>query len=169
MSETTEHREGSGASRLRDSKTIGEILETATAFEKAARDFYAGLGHRVSKPLRELTRELAEEEQRHYELFKALAAREDVLAYVGERIRTPSSDPRFCDYVHLPELGDMPDDQSILQYAMGREQAAMEQYGELARETPEGPLRDLFQFLAQEELAHKGELEKRYYELVYTR
>jgi rubrerythrin len=168
MSETTEYPEGSGASRLRESKTVGEILDTATAFEKAARDFYAGLGERVSKPLRELTLELAEEEQRHYDLFLALAAREDVRAYLGERIRTPSSDHRFCDYVHLPELGDAPDDQSILQYAMGREQAAMEQYGALARETPEGPVRDLFQFLAQEELAHKGELEKRYYEMVYA-
>ena len=49
---------------------------------------------------------LAEEEHRHYELFQALAAREDTLAYVGERIRTPSSDHRFCDYVHLPELGE---------------------------------------------------------------
>jgi rubrerythrin len=169
MSETIENREGNGASLLRESKTIGEILRTATAFEKAARDFYAGLGDRVSKPLRELTRELAAEEQRHYDLFRALAAREDVQAYVGERIRPPGGDHRFCDYVQLPELGEMPDDQSILQYAMGREQAAMEQYSVLARETPEGPIRELFAFLAQEELAHKGELEKRYYELVYAR
>jgi rubrerythrin len=169
MSEITEYREGNGASRLRERRTIGEILKTTTDFEKAARDFYAGLGDRVSKPLRELAHELAEEEQRHYDLLRSLAAREDVLAYVGERIRTPSSDHRFCDYVHLPELDDMPDDQSILQYAMGREQAALEQYSSLARETPEGPIRDLFQFLAQEELAHKGELEKRYYELVYAR
>jgi hypothetical protein len=38
----------------------------------------------------------------------------------------------------------------------------MEQCGELALETPEGPIRDLFRFLGQEALTHKGELEKRY-------
>ena len=43
----------------------------------------------------------------------------------------------------------------------------MEQYGALAREIPGGPIRELFQYLAEEELSHKSELEKRYYELVY--
>jgi rubrerythrin len=82
-------------------------------------------------------------------------------------VPTSNSTYPFADYVHLLELGDFPDDQSLLQYAMGREQAAMEQYGALARETPEGPIRELFQYLADEELSHKAELEKRYYELVY--
>ena len=44
----------------------------------------------------------------------------------------------------------------------------MEQYRALANEAPEGPIRDLFKYLANEELAHKANLEKRYYELVYV-
>lgn len=44
----------------------------------------------------------------------------------------------------------------------------MEQYSSLAEETPPGPIQDLFRSLAKEELNHKQELEKRYYELVHS-
>jgi rubrerythrin len=167
MASDIKHPEGTGRERLLRSTTIGEVLETAMSFERSARDFYAGLKDRVSKPLRELVSELAEEEARHYRLFEELRARPDVGERVADRIARPASDHRFSDYVHLPSLGDNPDDQAILQYAMGREHAAMEQYGALAGEVPAGPIRDLFRFLAQEELQHKQELEKRYYALVF--
>jgi rubrerythrin len=160
--------EGEGMERLRSSKTIGEILETAKSFEKSARDFYAGLEGKVSKPIRELVHELAQEETRHYALFDELSKREDVHARIADVIATPANDHKFSDYVHLPDLGEHPDDQSILQYAMGREHAAMEHYAALAEEMPEGAIRDLFSYLSQEELTHKAELEKKYYALVYT-
>lgn len=168
MGEPGSHPEGAGAyERLRSYSTIREILETAMSFEKAARDFYDSLRGRVGKPVRDIVAELAEEEERHYQLFRALAEDPRVRDQIEQRVRRPASDHRFSDYVHLPELGDMPDDQAVLQYAMGREHAAMEQYGSLAEEAPEGPIRDLFRYLAQEELAHKAELEKQYYALVY--
>jgi rubrerythrin len=44
----------------------------------------------------------------------------------------------------------------------------MEQYAALAAEMPAGPVQELFRFLAQKELRHKGELERRYYDLVYS-
>jgi rubrerythrin len=159
---------GGGYRRLKEKQSLGEILETAMSFEKTARDFYAALVDRVSKPTRSLVQELAEEEVRHYELFRDLAGRADVAERIREDIRTPPSDHKFSDYIQTPRLEDFPDEQSILQYALGREQAAMEQYAALAAETPEGPIRELFRFLAQEELKHKGELEKRYYDLVYS-
>jgi rubrerythrin len=158
---------GGGYRQLKEKQSLGEILETAMSFEKTARDFYAALVERVSKPTRSLVQELAAEEVRHYELFRDLAARADVHERVSEQIKTPPSDHRFSDYIQIPDLEDFPDEQSILQYALGREQAAMEQYSALAADTPAGAIRDLFRFLAQEELRHKGELEKRYYELVY--
>ena len=54
-------------------------------------------------------------------------------------VDTPASDGRFSDCVHLPDLGDNPDDQAVLQYALGREHAAMEQYRSLAESTEPGP------------------------------
>jgi len=166
----SEHPEGQahGRDRLRGSKTLVEILQTATAFERSARDFYRDLAPRVSKRIRWLVDELAEEEQRHFELFSELMERDDLGDQIQARISTPAADHRFSDCIHLPQLGDNPDDQSVLQYALGREQAAMEQYCELAETTSPGAIRDLFAFLADEETQHKLELEKLYYEIVHS-
>ena len=160
--------EGShGIDRLRSKTTLREILEVATGFEASARDFYTALIPRVSKRIRYLVEELAAEEQAHFDLFSALAQRPDLAEQVRAEIERPASDSRFSDCLHLPDLGEQPDDQAVLQYAMGREHAAMSHYGELANTTPAGPIRDLFQFLASEETKHKLELEKVYYEVVH--
>jgi rubrerythrin len=154
--------------RLRDSKTLAEILATATSFEQTARDFYKELAPKVSKRIRWLVDELAEEEQRHFDLFNELMQRGDIAEQVQARVATPAADHKFSDAIHLPELGDKPDDQAVLQYALGREHAAMEQYRELAESTEPGPIKDLFTFLAAEETQHKAELEKVYYEVVHS-
>ena len=159
---------GKGYKKLKDKKSLDEILETAMSFEKIARDFYQDLCDKVSKPLRSLVQELAEEEEEHYNLFKDLRERDDIQQHISEKIEIPPSDHQFSDYIHLPSLGEKPDDQDVLRYALGREQAAMEQYAALAENTPPGPIADLFQFLANEEMEHKKELEKIYYEVVHS-
>ncbi len=166
--EHSEHPEGSGYARLQGQQTLEDVLTTAMSFEKTARDFYAGLASRVAKPLRGLVQELASEEATHYQLFKDLRERADVQMHIQDAIQRPPSDHRFSDYIQTPDLGENPDDQAILLYALGREQAAMEQYAALAKETPPGPIAELFAYLAYEELEHKRELEKRYYEIVHS-
>jgi rubrerythrin len=156
-----------GVERLRGKTSLKEILEVATHFEESARDFYQGLIPKVSKRIRYLVEELAAEEQAHYDLFSALAQRPDIAAQVQQEIQRTAADSKFSDCIHLPDLGANPDDQAVLQYAMGREHAAMSHYGELAQTAPEGPIRDLFVFLASEETKHKLELEKLYYETVH--
>lgn len=157
-----------GYRRLKPMKTLGEILDVAIEFEQTARDFYSALVPKVSKQLRYLVEELAEEEQRHFDLFSEVRARPELESQIGEMVETPASDGRFTDCVLLPELGDQPDDQEVLQYALGREHAAIEQYSALAKSTSPGPIRDLFAFLADEETQHKNELEKIYYEVVHS-
>lgn len=160
--------EGShGIDRLRGKTSLGEILEVAIGFEASARDFYRALSPKVSKRIRYLVDELAVEEQSHFDLFSALMARDDLADQIRSEIERTASDSQFSDCLHLPDLGEQPDDQAVLQYAMGREHAAMTHYGELANTTPEGPIRNLFQFLASEETKHKLELEKLYYETVH--
>ena len=159
---------GKGYNKLKEKQSLEEILETAMSFEKVARDFYADLCTRVSKPLRGLVQELADEEAEHYRLFRELSEREDIQQYVDEKIAVPPSDHQFSDYIQLPDLGDKPNDQDVLRYALGREQAAMEQYAALAGDVPPGPIADLFRYLANEELEHKKELEKLYYEVVHS-
>jgi len=160
--------EGRGYQKLKAQTSLHDVLEVATEFERTARDFYAALAPKVSKQIRYLVEELAEEEQRHFDLFTELRARPDLEDSVEQMVETPASDRRFSDCIHLPELGDKPDDQAVLQYALGREHAAMEQYTSLADSTPAGPIRDLFRYLADEETQHKNELEKRYYEIVHS-
>jgi len=159
---------GKGYKKLKNKQSLDEILETAMGFERIARDFYQDLCNKVSKPLRSLVQELADEEEEHYKLFKELRKREDIQQFIGKKIETPPSDHQFTDYIHLPDLGEKPDDQDVLRYALGREQAAMEQYSALAKNVPAGPIADLFQFLANEEMEHKKELEKVYYEVVHS-
>ncbi len=149
---------------LKEMVTIGEILKKAIAFEQSAFNFYNTL--KVSKRLRPLVQDLAKEEQYHLDLFQTLSKHPDLENHIADLLKVPPSDHRFSDYIVLPD--DFRDDQAILQYALGREQVAMQQYDSLAKETPPGPIHDLFRFLANEELEHKKELEKWYYELVHS-
>ena len=160
--------EGRGHERLKALTTIEEVLAVATEFERTARDFYAALAPKVSKNIRYVCEELAEEEQRHFDLFSGLAERADLKDMMQAEIERPASDRKFSDCIHLPDLGDNPDDQAVLQYAMMREHAAMEQYGALAESTEPGALQDLFKYLANEETKHKNELEAIYYEIVHS-
>ena len=154
--------------RLKSRTTVREVLEVATEFERTARDFYRDLTGRVSKRIRDLVEELAEEEQRHYDLFSALAERDDLGDTLAEAVERPASDRKFSDCIQLPDLGENPDDQAVLQYALMREHAAMEQYHALAGTTTPGPVHELFRYLANEETKHKTELEKLYYELIHS-
>lgn len=154
--------------RIKSKKSLAEILEVATSFEQAARDFYTGLIPKVSKNFRWLVEELANEEQGHYELFTNLRSRDDIGEQIRAEVRTPVTDGKFSDAIHVPDLGDAPDDQTVLQYAMGREHLAMQHYRELADSTEPGPIKELFEYLANEEARHKEELEKLYYETVHS-
>ncbi|MEW8662453.1 MAG: ferritin family protein [Candidatus Thiodiazotropha sp.] len=160
--------QSSGREKLQSKKSLSEILEVAVEFERTARDFYSGLIPKVSKQIRYLVEELAEEEQRHFDLFNELRSRPDIEQHIQAMVDTPASDKRFSDCIHLPELGDKPDDQAVLQYALGREHAAMEQYHALAKSTEAGPLKDLFLYLANEETLHKNLLERLYYETIHS-
>ena len=55
--------------QLKSKKTLKEILAVAIEFERTARDFYSDLIPKVSKNIRYLVEELAEEEQQHFNLF----------------------------------------------------------------------------------------------------
>ncbi|WP_353571572.1 ferritin family protein [Candidatus Albibeggiatoa sp. nov. BB20] len=166
-----EHPESGGYQTLKAHTTMEQILKTTMSFEQAAYEFYGRLQDQISLSHRlyPLIQELIDEEKQHYALFKQLAQHPDVQAHIKNKIKIPASDHQFSDYIHPPQLDELPDDQSILQYAMGREKVAMEQYSALAEETPAGPIQDLFRFLANEEFEHKQELEKRYYALIHKK
>jgi rubrerythrin len=154
--------------RIKSKTSLKEILEVACSFEESARDFYADLIPKVSKNVRWVVEELAQEEQQHFDLLSGLSSRADIVEQIEAEVRTPASNNKFSDSVHLPDLGPKPDDQAVLQYAMGREHIAMEHYQSLAESTQPGPIKEMFAYLANEETKHKSELEKLYYETVHA-
>jgi rubrerythrin len=154
--------------RIKSMTTLEDVLTVATSFEESARDFYTDLIPKVSKNFRWLAEELANEEQGHYDLFTALAARDDIKDQIKAEVERPVTDGKFAEAVMTPDLGERPDDQAVIQYAMSREHLAMSQYRSLADSTPAGPIKDLFEYLANEEAKHKEELEKLYYETVHS-
>jgi rubrerythrin len=164
------HQEGleETYAKLKSKKTLDEILEVVISFEKVAHDFYSSLIPKVSKDIRYLVEELAEEEQQHYELFNGLKDDPYVLAQLQEKIIIPAENNKFADYINLPDLGKNMNDKSILEYALAREDAAMKQYHDLAKTTPDGALKSVFQFLAYEETQHKLELEKKYDDIIHS-
>ena len=160
--------ESTAYERIKSKKTLKEILDVAQSFEESARDFYTDLIPKVSKNFRWLVEELATEEQGHYDLFANLLSRDDITAQIRAEVSTPVTDGKFSDAIHVPDLGDRPDDQAVLQYATSREHLAMQHYRELAESTESGPIKELFEYLANEEAKHKEELEKLYYETVHA-
>jgi rubrerythrin len=160
--------ESSSYDKIRSMTTLKDVLEVATSFEQSARDFYTDLIPKVSKNFRWLAEELANEEQGHYDLFANLAQRDDIADAIQAEIERPVTDGQFADAIMIPDLGPHPDDQTVLQYAMGREHLAMSHYRSLADGTEPGPIKDLFEYLANEEAKHKEELEKLYYETVHA-
>ena len=160
--------ESSSYDKIRSMTTLKDVLEVATSFEQSARDFYTDLIPKVSKNFRWLAEELAKEEQGHYDLFTNLSQRDDIANAIQAKVERPVTDGQFADAVMTPDLGERPDDQSVLQYAMGREHLAMTHYRALADTTEPGPIKDLFEYLANEEAKHKEELEKLYYETVHA-
>ena len=168
MTDEMEEGKPSSYERIRSMTTLEDVLKVATSFEESARNFYTDLIPKVSKRFRWLVEELATEEQGHYDLFTNLAARPDIGQQIKAEVERPVTDGKFADAVMTPDLGDQPDDQSVLQYAMGREHLAMSHYRSLADSTPAGPIKELFEYLANEEAKHKEELEKLYYETVHS-
>ena len=80
--------EGKGYAKLKAQTSLTDILAVATEFERTARDFYTQLAPKVSKSIRYLVEELAEEEQRHFELFTKLRNRPDIESQVQQMVHS---------------------------------------------------------------------------------
>ncbi len=158
----------SKAKTLSQLTTVEEVLETVAEFDREAHGFYVDLVPKVSKNIRYIVEDLARSELQHIIKLRELARSEELAGHLKDAILRPEADRRFSDAIQAPELGDNPDDQEVLAYALAREQVAIEEYSELAANTPPGPLHEVFSFLANEESKHKSDLEALYYQIVHT-
>lgn len=153
------------ADKLSPNMTLKEVLALAMGFEETAYQFYGGLVDKVRTEIQPLIRELAAEEKKHYELLECLASDENLVDYLRHRTKTPPTTEVFSHYIDLPLDPEELIEDSLLEYAKGRERIAYEHYACLAETTPRGPLKDLFMFLHDEEAGHTKVLEARWAQL----
>lgn len=146
---------------------IQQILKRAIQFEEQARDFYRGAAEMVKQPhIQGVLRDLAKEEAKHKERLETLLAG-NTEALVAVQKRGEIQDLKLAEYLVAPLLDANASFQDVLVVAMHREGASHEFYSTMATITDQPATRDLFDYLAQEELAHKNKVETLYDEVVY--
>jgi rubrerythrin len=146
--------------------TAEGIIQRAIQIEEDAYSFYTEAGEMVELPhVKDMLSELAGEEVKHKEKLEDLLAGDTeqiIAAGQGQKIQ----DLKLADYLVAPPLTEDATIQDVLMIAMKREKNAHEFYNLMAGLTSE-VAKDLFQFLAQEELKHKNKVEVLYDDIVY--
>lgn len=143
-------------------KDFGEVIKFAIENEENAIDAYGSMSEKTQTPgLKELLLELQEEEKNHKKLLLELTS-EKIAALKPERV----IDLKISDYlVEEPTSPDM-NFQDLLIFAAKKEQKAVELYSKLAESSDDPELKKLFEFLIEQEKAHKFKLEVKYEEHV---
>jgi rubrerythrin len=141
---------------------VNEALDFAISNEEEAYRFYTDLGGRAERPwMREVFAGFAKEELGHKAKLEGVRRGKEL-----KRSEKSIVDLKIGDYlVDVQPTGELsyPD---ALVLAMKKEKAAFRLYTDIAAATEEGPLRELFLALAQEEAKHKLRFEVEYDEIV---
>lgn len=146
---------------------IRPILQTAIQREIEAHALYQETAQRVEdSAVRELLFELAAQELGHRHRLEALL-KGDLSRVLSRAQARRVEDYRITD--HLIEVPLAPDAtvQEVLIVAGKREKGSHDLYAALARLAEELTARQLFEFLANEELLHKQRVELLYEQLMY--
>ena len=147
--------------------TIEQVLQQAIRFEQDAYEFYTGAVARVERPhIKQALMDLADEEVKHKERLEALLAG-DTTRIIAVRKRGQVEDLKLAEYLVPRPLDPKASLQDVLIVAMHREKSSYEFYSTMAEIAEAGASQTLFEFLAQEELAHKNKVESLYDEVVY--
>jgi rubrerythrin len=146
--------------------TVEGIIQRAIQVEEDAYNFYAGASEMVKLPhVKEMLSELAGEEVKHKEKLEELLAG-DTAQIVAAKQSQKIQDLKLADYLVASPLNGDATIQDVLMAAMQREKNAHEFYKLMAGLASEA-VKNLFQFLAQEELKHKNKVEILYDDIVY--
>jgi len=143
-------------------ESIDHILDFAMQQEQSAVDFYTKLATNArTEDMRDIFEQYAKEEVGHKAKLADIKAK-GLLDLPKEKV----ADMKIADYVAYPDAGaDMNYDEA-LKVAMAREKAAFKLYSRLADSADNAEMKEIFQFLAQEESKHKLRFELEYDEYV---
>jgi len=141
-----------------------EVLDFAIQNEQYAVNLYEDLANRTSSSAmkKEFTA-FANEERGHKAKLQRVKEGKKLLDAEAK-----VQDLKISDYTVDVEIGENPDYQTVLLFAMKQEKAAFRLYTDLASMAPSAELKELLLGLAQEEAKHKLRFEIEYDENVLT-
>ncbi|NLG50461.1 MAG: ferritin family protein [Chloroflexi bacterium] len=146
---------------------IEDILKTAIRREIDAYTLYSNAAKNAQAgPAAEILRDLAAQEVGHRNKLEGLLNGK-VFKALSKGQQRQIVDLKITDYLIDVPLTSDSDFQDVLIVAGKREKASHELYEALARIAPSDETRQLFTYLANEELTHKRRVESLYDELVY--
>ena len=139
-----------------------EVIKFAIAREEDAIEAYGGMSDKAKTPgLKELLLELQEEEKNHKKLLLEISL-EKIAALKPEKVL----DLKISDYLVEEPIGSEMNFQDLLIFAAKKEQKAVDLYSKLKNSTDNADLQKLFEFMTEQEKAHKFKLEVQYEEHV---
>ncbi len=147
---------------MQDFNSINDILDFAIKNEEDAAKLYGDLAKKMEHPgTKKFFTEMMAEEVRH----KARLL--DVKKGNTFNIKPEAvKDMKLSDYLSPVQADTEMDYRKALTFAMHAEKAAFALYRDLAAKAPTDDVKNLFDFLAQEEAKHKLTLEIEYDEFV---
>ena len=139
-----------------------DVIEFAIEREEEAYQGYGDMSEKAEVPgIKELLLELQAEEKKHKELLQNITSEK-----IDELDHKKTLDLKISDYlVEEPASPDMTF-QDLLIFAAKKEQKAVELYSRMIEKSSEEELKKLFEFLVEQEKAHKYKLEVKYEEMV---
>jgi rubrerythrin len=145
---------------------VQSILRTAIQREVDAYNLYTTAAKMVETAhVREMLTDLGAQEAGHRAKLEALLKGRTFRA-LSRPQEKKVVDLRLTDYLVEEPLAPDSDFQTVLIVAGKREKASHDLYTSMAQVAEDGETSKLFQFLANEELAHKNRIEKLYEDLV---
>ncbi len=143
-------------------ETIEQILDFAMAQEQSSIDFYTKMASKSrNEEMKIIFEEFAGEELQHKNKIAQIKAEQNFFL-PKEHIETLS----IADYIAYPIIDEDITYHDALKVAMAREKAAFKLYTKLAAMSDNSAVKNIFQFLAQEESKHKLRFELEYDEYV---
>lgn len=148
-------------------QTIENVIKMAIAGEEDAYSMYMNAAQLVKgSQTQAMLKELAQDELGHKAKLEGLL-RQGISWNIASGRFEQVADLKVGDHLQAKPLKEDADLQDILIVAIQREKESHDLYASLAGVTSDQTVRNLFEFLANEELTHKRKIESLYEEIVY--
>lgn len=147
---------------------IENIIKQAIVGEEDSHALYVNAAGKVKDAnSKAMLEELAQEELGHKAKLEALL-KKGLTWEIGAGEFKRVQDLKLGDHLQAKPIEEGADIQAVLTVAIQREKESHELYATLAGVACDETTRNLFEFLANEELTHKRKIETLYEEIIYT-